>query len=139
MPQIEIRDNPGLRSFLRSITEMTFTTFVWAIWVYLFLPVINIILWIFGFRFINFAVIEQVGYKELVGLLVKMGWAVLIVFLVFHLWGYYNYRRFGRKSRRKASASVTLEELAAHYRIPADKIKRLQEQKEIEWPIIPLS
>ena len=136
MPQIEIRDHPGLRSFLRNITEMTFTTFVWAIWVYLFLPVINIILWIFGLRFINFAVIEQVGYKELVGLLVKMGWAVLIVFLVFHLWGYYNYRRFGRKSRRKSSASVTLEDLAAHYRIPADNIKRLQEQKEIDWPII---
>ena len=133
MPEIEIRDNPGLRSFLRNITETTFTGFVWALWIYLFLPVINITLWIFGFGFMNLSLIEQVGYEELLDLLLKMGWAVFIVFLVFQLWGYYNYIRFGKKSRRKSTSSVTIDELAAHYRIPADEIKRLQEQKEIVW------
>jgi poly-beta-1,6-N-acetyl-D-glucosamine biosynthesis protein PgaD len=136
MPEIEVRDNPGLRSFLRNITETTVTGFVWAIWVYLLLPVINITIWIFGFRFINVSVIEQVGYEELIALMVKMGWAVVVVFLLFHLWGYYNYRRFGRKSRRKTSATLTIEQLAAHYRMPADEIRRLQEQKEIVWPDI---
>jgi poly-beta-1,6-N-acetyl-D-glucosamine biosynthesis protein PgaD len=136
MPEIEVRDNPNLRSFLRNVTETTFTGFVWAIWIYLLLPVINITLWIFGFGFMNLSVIEQVGYEELLDLLVKMGWAVLIVFLVFHLWGYYNYKRYGKKSRRKSSATVTIEQLSTHYRIPADEIRRLQEQKEIEWPII---
>ena len=136
MPEIEVRDNPGLRSFLRNVTETTFTGFVWAIWIYLLLPVINITIWIFGFGFMNLSVIEQVSYEELLDLLIKMGWAVLIVFLVFHLWGYYNYIRFGKKSRRKSSATVTIEQLAAHYRIPADEIRKLQEQKEIVWPKI---
>jgi poly-beta-1,6-N-acetyl-D-glucosamine biosynthesis protein PgaD len=136
MPEITVRDNPGLRSFLRNVTETTFTGFVWAIWIYLFLPVINIALWIFGFGFMNLSVIEQIGYKELIDLLVKMGWAVFVVFVIFQVWGYYNYIRFGKKSRRKSSAPVKLEQLAEHYRIPVDEIRRLQQKKEIVWPNI---
>lgn len=134
MPEIEIRDNPGLRSFLRNISETTFTGFVWAIWIYFLLPVINIVLWIFGFGLVNVSVIEQVGYEELLQLFIKMGWAVLIVFVIFQAWGYYNYIRFGKRSRRKSSAPVTIEALAEHYGIPAGEIRSMQEQKEIFWP-----
>jgi poly-beta-1,6-N-acetyl-D-glucosamine biosynthesis protein PgaD len=136
MPEIKIRDNPGLRSFLRNISETTFTGFIWAVWIYFLLPVINVVFWIFGFQLINIAVIEQVGYEELLQLLMKMGWAVVIVFVIFHAWGYYNYMRFGKRSRRKASAPVTIEALAEHYGIPADEIRGMQKQKEIVWPNI---
>ena len=133
MPEIEIRDNPKLRSFFRNITEMTFTGVVWGMWVYMFLPVVNIVLWIFGFRFIKIAFIEHVGYTEFIGLLGKMGWTVLIVFLVLRLWGYYNFVRFGKRSRRKATPPVTIEQLAEHYKIPRDDVKRMQSEKEVVW------
>ncbi len=133
MPEIEIRDNPKLRSFFRNITEMTFTSFVWGVWVYLLLPVINLGLWIFGLSFFKITVIEEVGLKEFTDLMGKMGWTVLIVFLVLRLWGYYNYVKFGKRSRRKATPSVTIEQLAGHYQIPADDVKRMRSEKEVVW------
>jgi poly-beta-1,6-N-acetyl-D-glucosamine biosynthesis protein PgaD len=136
MPEIEIRDNPKLRSFFRNITEMTFTSFVWGIWLYLLLPVVNIIMWILGFKFIMISVIDQVGYIEFIDLMSRMGWIVLTVFLVLRLWGYYNYVRFGKRNRRKESPPVTIEQLAEYYRIPVHKIKTMQSQKEVVWPYV---
>ncbi len=133
MPDIEIRDNPKLKSISRNITELTFTGFVWGIWMYLLLPIVNVLLWIVGLKFIDTSVIDQVGYKELLGLIGKMGWIVLIVFIVFRLWGFYNYNKFGKKSRRKNAQPVTTEQLGKHFQVPSDAIKALQLQKEISW------
>ena len=136
MPEIKIRDNPKLRSYFRNLTEMTFTSFVWGIWLYLLLPVVNILMWILGFKVIKISVIDQVGYNDFFDLMNKMGWIVLIVFLILRLWGYYNYRRFGKRSRRKEAPPVTVEQLAEHYRISVHKIKSMQSQKEVVWPYI---
>lgn len=138
MPEIEIRDNPGLRSFFRNIIELTFTGFVWGIWVYLLLPLVNIVMWIAGLRFIETSIIEQLGYKELIDLMSKMGWIVLIVFLILRLWGFYNYRRYGKRTRRKGSLPVTVEHLAARFRIPAEQVKDMQSRKEIVWETVDL-
>lgn len=133
MPEIEIRDNPRLRSFVRNITELTFTGFVWGLWAYLLLPLVNIVMWIVGLRFIEISVIDQLGYKEMLGLVSKMGWIVITVFLILRLWGFYNYKRFGKRSRRMSSPPVTIEQLAEHFRIPVDEVKYMQLQKEIVW------
>lgn len=133
MPEIEIRDNPKLRSFFRNITELTFTGFVWGIWAYLLLPLVNIIMWIVGLRIIERSVVEQLGYAEMLDLIGKMGWIVLVVFLILRLWGLYNYKRFGKRSRRKSSSPVTIEQLAAHFKIPAEQVVQMRSQKEIVW------
>jgi biofilm PGA synthesis protein PgaD len=135
MAEIEIRDNPKLKSFLRNITESGFTGVMWGIWIYLLLPVINIILWLLGVRYFHITVIEQVGYQELLGLVSRMGLIVLTIFLIMRLWGYYNYRKFGRKSRRRGNVPGTVEQLAAHYNISVGLVKNYQSKKEIDWHI----
>jgi len=139
MPEIEIRDNPKLRGFFRNITELTFTGFVWGLWAYLLLPLVNIVMWIVGLRYIEISVIEQLGYKEMIELVSKMGWIVLVVFLIFRLWGLYNYKVFGKRSRRKSSSPVTIEQLAVHFQIPAEQVEYMQSQKEIVWENADLS
>lgn len=131
MPEIIIRDNPGLKSLPRKIVEMGFTGFVWALWVYLLLPFVNILIWVFGIKYFHFSVIEQVGYMELMDLFKKMGWIVLIIFLVMRLWGYYNYYRFGRRCRRESAKPASFDQLAAHFNIPSERIKTMQRQKEV--------
>jgi len=133
MPEIEIRDNPKLRSFFRNITELTFTGFVWGIWAYLLLPLVNVIMWIVGLRLIEKSVVEQLGYAEMIGLMSKMGLIVLIVFLILRLWGLYNYKRFGKRSRRKSSSPVTIEQLAVHFQISVEQVEYMQSQKEVVW------
>jgi poly-beta-1,6-N-acetyl-D-glucosamine biosynthesis protein PgaD len=133
MPEVEIRDNPKLRSLFRNITEFTFTGFVWVLWAYLLLPLLNIVMWIVGLRFIEISVIEQLGYNEMIMLASKMGWIVLAVFLILRLWGFYNYKRFGKSSRRKSSPPVTSEQMAEHFKIPVEQVENMQLQKEIVW------
>lgn len=134
MPEIEIRDNPKLKSFLRNVGEWSFTTLMWALWLYLFLPLLNVILWLLGVRFFYVEVFEKAGYVQLLTLLNKMGWGVLVLFAILRFWGYYNYIKFGRKDRRKSRSSTTVEQLSKSFNLPPEKILELQSQKEVVWP-----
>ncbi|MBC8548633.1 MAG: poly-beta-1,6-N-acetyl-D-glucosamine biosynthesis protein PgaD [Candidatus Brocadiales bacterium] len=133
MPEIDIKDTPELKSVLRNITEMSFTGVIWVAWIYLFLPIINIFLWIFGLKHFNLTIIEQVGFNEFFDLINKMGWIILIIFLVLRLWGYYNYFAFGKKNRRTHIFPVTVKQLAKQFRLSEDEINSLQNKKEIHW------
>ena len=135
MPEIEIRDNPKLRSFIRNITETGFTGIIWGFWIYMLLPLLNIVLWILGIKYFHTSIIEQAGYKELFTLIGKMGWAVLVIFLVMRIWGYYNYVKFGKNSRRKGNTAPAAEQIMKEYHIPLEVIKDIQGKKEIQWPL----
>lgn len=134
MTDIEIIDNPSLKGFLRNIGEWTVTVFMWGLWVYFFLPILNIVLWFMGVRYFYSEVIAPRAYSELLSLLGHVGWIVVVVFLVLRLWGYYNYRRFGKLNRRKFPAPTTAEDISRFCSIPVDHILMYQNQKEVFWP-----
>jgi biofilm PGA synthesis protein PgaD len=135
MPEIEIIDNTKLKSFLRNVSEWSFTTLVWALWLYLFLPLLNIILWLLGIHFFYVEVFEKAGYLQLLSLFSKMGWSILVVFAVLRFWGYYNYLRFGKKDRRKFVSPTTAEQLSVLFNLPPEQIVELQSKKEVTWPL----
>lgn len=135
MPEIEIIDNPKLKSLLRDVSELSFTTLMWALWLYLFLPLLNVILWLLGIRFFYVEVFEKAGYLQLLNLFTKMGWSILVVFAVLRLWGYYNYIKFGKKDRRKFVSSTTAEQLSGFFNLPPEQIVELQSKKEVIWPL----
>lgn len=133
MTEIKIKDDPKLKSLVRKITEAGFTGLVWGIWAYLLLPIINIIIWLLGFKYFHFSVIEQVGYIELQDMLGQLGWTVLVVFIILRMWGYYNYHRFGKRNKRSEVPRLTVEKLAKHYNIPIDEVRELKMKKEVVW------
>jgi biofilm PGA synthesis protein PgaD len=135
MSEIEIIDKPNLKNFLRNITELSFTSLMWGFWLYLFLPLLNILIWLLGIRYFYVEVIKLAGYKELLNLLVKTGWVILAVFLVLRLWGYYNYRRFAKRERRKNLPPDEREKMVVYFQIPLEKIQDIQSSKELVWPI----
>lgn len=136
MPEIKIIDKPKLKSLLRNVTELSFTGIMWGLWLYLFLPLLNLVLWLLGIRYFYIEVIEKAGYKELINLLGRLGWIILVVFLILRLWGYYNYRRFGKRDKRKSLPSNNADkEMAEYFQIPLDLVLDLQLSKEVVWPI----
>lgn len=135
MPEIEIINNPKLKSLLRNVSELSFTTLMWALWLYLFLPLLNVILWLLGIRFFYVEVFEKAGYMQLLNLLGNMGWSILVVFAVLRLWGYYNYLKFGKKDRRKFVSFTTAEQLSGFFNLPPEQIVELQSKKEVIWPL----
>ena len=108
---------------------------MWGLWIYLFLPLLNVILWLLGFHLFYVKVIERGGYIHLLNLLGKVGWAVLLIFGILRLWGYYNYVRFGRKNRRKIVSPTTADQLSGFFHLPPDQVLELQSKKEVVWPM----
>jgi biofilm PGA synthesis protein PgaD len=133
MSEIQIIDNPKLKGFLQTLTEWTFTAVMWGLWVYLFLPVLNMVLWLLGIHYFYVEVIEKGGYLLLLTLLRDTGASLVAIFVVLRAWGYYNYVRFGKRSRRKAVSETTVEELAGFLQLPTDAISDLQGVREVIW------
>jgi len=129
-----IEDRADLRSFLRNTTEWSFTVVMWALWIYLFLPLLSLILWVVGLPYIYQTVFTAEVINRLISLLVNMGWAMLAIFIVLRGWGYYNYYVFGRRNRRKQHPEVTLEQMGLHFGLNTEEVKALQQRKEITWP-----
>lgn len=135
MPQIKIIDKPSFKSLPRKVAEWSFTTFMWALWLYLLLPLMNIVLWLLGFHYFFVEVVEKAGYLTLLGLLKKTGISVLVVFGAIRIWGHYNYLRFRKKERRKTVSAATTQQLSEFFQISQEHVLRLQSEKEVVWPI----
>ncbi len=129
----KIIDRPEKKSPLRKITELTITAFFWSIWIYLILPLINLLMWILGVKVFYHEVIVIAGYKQLIQLLRNSGILVILIFCALRMWGYYNYRRFGLKNRRLASRAVSDEEIVRYFGIEPEEIKRLKESKAVTF------
>jgi poly-beta-1,6-N-acetyl-D-glucosamine biosynthesis protein PgaD len=132
-PKIEIIDTPPLKGFLRNTVEWTITVVAWAFWIYLILPLINLILWLVGGGIFYREVISNQGFEQFFYMFKTMGIYVLIAFIIIRGWGYYNYWMFGRRERRKWVQEVTIPELARMFEIPEEELKRFREMKEVEW------
>lgn len=130
---IGIIDHPQLKSVLRNMGEWSFTTFMWVLWGYLFLPLVNILLWIFGGHLFYFTVFEEAHYRDAVDMFQKTGWFVLAVFLALRGWGVYNYHRFGKRDRRRSMPPASIGQLADFFNLPEATVARMQNQKEVEW------
>ena len=128
-----IEDREDLRTFLRNTTEWGFTVVMWALWIYLFLPLISLLLWVAGAPYIYKTVFTEEVLYRLINLLINMGWAMLVIFLVLRGWGLYNYFIFGRHNRRKQHPEVTQEQMGRHFGLNAEEVKALQEKREITW------
>jgi len=131
--KIRIEDNSQLRSPARRIVEWGFTTFMWALWLYLFLPLVTVVLWVAGAQYVYLAFFERSALDHLVEMITNIGWAVVVIFLVMRGWGYYNYYVFGRKNRRKMHNLVGNADLGRHIGLTAQEVWGLQQEKEIVW------
>ena len=129
---IEIIDKPAFKPFLRDVAEWSFTLSFWAFWVYLLLPVINMIAWLIAGQIIFKTVIVEAGYEEFFDILAKWGFAAITAIMVFVSWGYYNYWKYGLKNRRKTSSPVTLEETASFFKTTRETITCMQATKIME-------
>ncbi len=133
-PPIEVIDKPPLKSFLRNTVEWSITLVAWALWVYLLLPLFNLMMWFFFGKLFYKELIAQQGFNQFIEIFKSMGVYIVFIFILFRAWGYYNYWMFGRNDRRKWVKKVTVEELATQFNIPKDELQNLQQMKEIIWP-----
>ena len=129
---IKILDYPGLKGSLRNITEWSFTLTFWVFWIYLLLPLINLLVWMLVGETIFSTVISKSGYLELLDILEKWGLVSLAAVFTFTGWAYYNYLMFGRKNRRKLAIPCLDEEIASFFKTSPAVIGCMKETKSME-------
>lgn len=100
-----IISHPEWQSKSQRLTSGTLTIIAWAIWIYLWLPIMTACLWIAG---IHLTFVQFLRRPTLNSLLF-IGLMVLLCSLVVAGWASYNYMRFARKSRRLKAETIHYE------------------------------
>jgi poly-beta-1,6-N-acetyl-D-glucosamine biosynthesis protein PgaD len=130
---IAILDFPDLKGALRNMGEWSFTTFMWILWGYLFLPLLNILLWLIGVGHFYATIIVEAHYHDVMAMARQTGWLVIVVFLLLRGWGLYNYYRFGKSERRISVSPASTRQLAEFFGVAEDTVLQLRDQKEVIW------
>ena len=76
------------------------TVLFWGVWLYLVLPLVSLLLWAFGVRFLA-EQIRQGGYEGLVGSLITYGVVLLVLVSLLALWITWNVVRYGGSHDRR--------------------------------------
>jgi biofilm PGA synthesis protein PgaD len=99
--------HPERQSWKQRLTSRTLGGIAWAIWLFLWMPVISTILWIVGTRITYINIIRAPDERSL-----------LLIFLIMFIcntivsgWSSYNYIRFAKKKRRRGADTVSHEEV----------------------------
>jgi biofilm PGA synthesis protein PgaD len=123
-----IIDRPDLQTRKQRMLFGTVTFVGWAVWAYLWLPLVTLLGWFFGVKRFGDVMIMQQGGNKLVGVL---GWyAAGAAFLIMALliWALYNWYRFRGTERRNTPGGgpVGPDEIAKLMRTEARQVRQWQ-------------
>jgi biofilm PGA synthesis protein PgaD len=76
------------------------TALFWGVWLYLLLPLVSLLFWAFGVRFLV-EQISQGGFEGLLGSLINYGVVLLVLVSLLALWIAWNVVRYGGSSDRR--------------------------------------
>jgi biofilm PGA synthesis protein PgaD len=119
-----IIDKPHWQTRGQRVVFGSVTLVFWAVWIYLWLPILGFVGWLLGVRLAYDQMIIKGGY---VGLLHLLGIYALIILALgasLLIWAYYNYFRFRGVDRRAARPPVSVINLSERYQFPAETLDR---------------
>lgn len=129
-PQIFIHA-PGLRLPHRRAGDQLLTFLMWAIYAYLWLPLISLIAWFLGIDLFYQEMVVNGGFDAFLDL---SGWYLFIIGLILvtvGAWSASNYLRFHDKERRLPQAQVSDEELQAWFRVGPEVHAELRDARRM--------
>jgi len=134
MAQVSIINKRNSKTLPRQLTELGITGVIWGLWLYLLMPLLNLLMWIIGLASISTELFEKGGYLQFLELVQQMGLVILIAFVIMRLWGIYNFYRFGRNERRHHEIPDSMEKLSKYYQLTPQALVHLETRKEVIWP-----
>jgi biofilm PGA synthesis protein PgaD len=119
-----IIDKPQWQTARQRAVFGSVTLLFWALWIYLWLPVLAVIGWLLGLNIGYHEMVMKHGYIELVDQLPLYTFVVICLGGSLLIWAYYNYFRFRGVERRKERACVTVEQTGARFMIAPTELRR---------------
>ena len=122
-----IIDRPDLQDWQQKAVYGALTAVFWAIWVFLWLPLITLAGWLFfGYRF-QIEMFQFNGYERFVNVLVVYAIVIGVMTGGLMLWALYNNIRFRGVDRRKLTAAPSNTEMGTWAKHPATLLTQWQE------------
>lgn len=112
-----IIDRPSMQTARQRLFFGSMTVVFWALWIYLWLPILALIGWALGFKIAYYEMVVKNGY---VGLLHLLGFYVTVIACLgasLLIWAYYNLARFRGVERRKSVPNSPSPSIAERYRV----------------------
>lgn len=125
-----IISNPNSQTRFQRTLFGALTVALWALWIYLWLPVLTGVFWIIGIR---------AAYREIFGgprgiSLASLGWVLLIATAAVTYWSAYNMIRYGQSTRRSRTREVSKKAVAESFGIvDTNTVALLVEQRSLEF------
>ncbi len=129
----EIIDDWRLKSRTRIFLESLLTLAFWTGFLYLLVPMVTFILWLFGVQIAYTELIGSQGYAALIKILKDSGLVVLVITLIILAWGYYNYFMFRLRGERRGSRVAICfdEDFSKLCRLDVETLKAAKEQTRL--------
>ncbi len=118
-----IIDRPDLQAWQQKAVFGALTAAFWLAWVFLWLPLVTLLGWLFfGLRF-QLQMIDLDGYKAFMNLLAIYCVVVGVMGGALILWATYNHLRFRGIDRRREMDAPTTMAMGAHINHPGTAIE----------------
>lgn len=124
-------DSPELLTRREQLRDAFATGLMWALYAYLWLPLISLIAWILGFEFAYDVMVRAGGAANLRTVLYWYGVAITAIFVVFGIWSLSNRLRFSHQNRRGAFERVEDQSFLTFFGISAAELGRLRESRSL--------
>jgi biofilm PGA synthesis protein PgaD len=111
------------------------TAVLWAVYLYLWVPLVSLLAWAMGFEFAYDVMVRAGGARDLLPILLEYAVVVSIIFSGFTIWSVSNRLRYKDLSRRTRRAPVRDEALAEYFRIPVSQIAAMRSRQVIHVSI----
>jgi len=126
-----IIESPSLQELRQRYAFAALTFVFWVVWFYLWIPLVSLVAWLFGFELLYDQMMLFDGLRALRELL---GWYALVIFLLgFSLgsWAWYNMKRFGGREKRRQAPAVTPYEIAERFGLAEEELTALKTARGI--------
>ncbi|MGD8514400.1 MAG: poly-beta-1,6-N-acetyl-D-glucosamine biosynthesis protein PgaD [Granulosicoccaceae bacterium] len=126
-----IIETPHLQNLRQRYGFATLTLVFWMLWLYLWLPMISLVAWLFGINVFYYHMIELGGY---LGFLKLLGWytvTVLAIAVVYGSWMLVNIFRFRGKDKRRPVEHVTDAQVAEFFRLEPAFMSRFEASRSV--------
>jgi biofilm PGA synthesis protein PgaD len=132
MSNLLIIDKPHLQNHYARYWWGMVTFIFWAVYVYLWMPLITLFAWWIGVKLFHINFIQQDGAAALLDNLALYALIILLISTTLILWAYIEQLRFKGKHRRQTGNTVTVQQVADKYKINEHKLARIRKKKVLE-------
>ncbi len=124
-------DSPELLTRREQLRDTVVTGVMWALYAYLWIPLVSLFAWILGFEFAYDVMIRAGGAEHLGTVLFWYAIAITVIFILFGMWSLSNLLRFAGHNRRGNLDRIEDHSFMAFFGISAEELEQLRTSQSL--------